>query len=387
MYEKRISPFLLAESSDSLNLSHSDDTRDVGAGRCYGENLYEVIRRLATTQKLARIGDWEYDVATGDIQWSSAVLNLLGISTMNRRPTFDEFIFNYAPGDSERLGKALLDTIKYNDTKEIKATIYPLEGRQVSHRHVFIPIAGPDGVVTRVNGYLQVLEYPIPGASGSIPAGRSTRFIAVDTSAVVFRVSLPDGAFEFISPAIREVTGHDMGQWQGNPQLIREILPPGWKGKFDREFKKVLRGKAAETHEFPILHTSGETRWILLRTTIVREDHGEIIALEGIASDITGRKREEGERKRLIRNLRRALTEVKTLSGLLPICSHCKKVRDDQGYWRQIDAFITEHSDLFFSHGLCPECLIRHYPEYNVRKPGGKPPPSPSRSVKNVEDD
>ena len=386
MYEKWISPFLITESSDSLNLSHSDNTQDAGAGKCSEDNYCEVIRRLDTTQKLARIGDWEYDVAKEEIQWSSAVLNLLGISTSQRRPTFDEFIFNYAPDDSERLGQALLDTIKYNDMREIKAAISPLEGHQVRHRHVFIPIAGPDGIVTRVNGYLQVLEDPAPEASGSMAAGQSTRFVAIDTSAVVFRVSLPDGAFEFISPAIRQVTGRDMGQWQGKPQLIREILPPGWRGKFDREFKKVLRGKSAETHEFPILHTSGETRWILLRTTIVREHHGEIIALEGIASDITGRKRQEGERKRLIRNLRRALAEVKTLSGLLPICSHCKKVRDDQGYWQQIDAFITEHSDLFFSHGLCPECLTRHYPEYNVPKPGGKPPPHRSRSVKNVED-
>jgi len=384
MYEKRISPSLFNESSDSLNLSHSDNTRDAELGKCSGENRCDVIRRLDTTQKLARIGDWKYDVAKGEIQWSPAVLTLLGISTGRRYPTFDEFLFNYAPGDSETLREALVDTIKYNKTRKIKATISPLEGKQVSHRHIFIPITGPDGVVTRVNGYLQVLEDPASKASGSIPAGQSTRFVAVDTSAVVFRVSLPDGAFEFISPAICEVTGRDMGQWRGNPQLIREILPPGWKGKFDREFKKVLRGKAAETHEFPILHTSGETRWILLRTTIVREHHGEIIALEGIASDITGRKREEGERKRLIRNLRRALAEVKTLSGLLPICSHCKKVRDDQGYWQQIDAFITEHSDLFFSHGLCPECLTRHYPEYNVRKPGGKPPPRSEREIEDV---
>ena len=62
---------------------------------------------------------------------------------------------------------------------------------------------------------------------------------------------------------------------------------------------------------------------------------------------------------RLERELRRALDDVKTLSGLLPICSWCKKVRDDQGYWRQIEQFVSERSDARFSHGICPDCRDR----------------------------
>jgi len=62
--------------------------------------------------------------------------------------------------------------------------------------------------------------------------------------------------------------------------------------------------------------------------------------------------------------LKKALDEVKTLSGLLPICAACKKVRDDKGYWQQIESFISEHSDAQFSHGLCPHCAKQLYPEY-----------------------
>jgi hypothetical protein len=80
--------------------------------------------------------------------------------------------------------------------------------------------------------------------------------------------------------------------------------------------------------------------------------------------DITEKKQEEMEREQLIRELKKALAEVKTLSGLLPICSFCKNVRDDQGYWKQIESYITEHSELFFTHGLCPDCLAHHYPQY-----------------------
>jgi YesN/AraC family two-component response regulator len=68
-------------------------------------------------------------------------------------------------------------------------------------------------------------------------------------------------------------------------------------------------------------------------------------------------------RERLILELQDALDRVKTLSGLLPICASCKKIRDDEGYWNQLEAYIQEHSDVVFSHGLCPECAKKLYPE------------------------
>jgi len=60
--------------------------------------------------------------------------------------------------------------------------------------------------------------------------------------------------------------------------------------------------------------------------------------------------------------LEAAMSEIKILSGMLPICSHCKKIRDDQGYWKQIETYISEHSDAQFSHSICQECLAKHYP-------------------------
>ncbi len=81
-----------------------------------------------------------------------------------------------------------------------------------------------------------------------------------------------------------------------------------------------------------------------------------------------GRRQEiETEREKLLLDLRGALGKIKTLSGLLPICSHCKKIRDEKGYWNQIDAYIMEHSDTEFSHGICEECLDKLYPEQAKR--------------------
>lgn len=72
------------------------------------------------------------------------------------------------------------------------------------------------------------------------------------------------------------------------------------------------------------------------------------------------------EREKLIGELRQALAKVKTLSGLLPICAACKKIRDDKGYWKQIESYIREHSDADFSHGICPDCAKRLYPDIKL---------------------
>ena len=92
---------------------------------------------------------------------------------------------------------------------------------------------------------------------------------------------------------------------------------------------------------------------------------------EGISASIglaLMRKQLEEERERLILELREALSKVKTLSGLLPICASCKKIRNDKGYWEQMEIYIRDRSEADFSHGICPECAEKLYPEYYKKK-------------------
>jgi PAS domain S-box-containing protein len=82
-----------------------------------------------------------------------------------------------------------------------------------------------------------------------------------------------------------------------------------------------------------------------------------------VCRDITDKKQAIKEREALIKKLQEALTEIKTLRGILPICSFCKKIRDDKGYWEQVDIYISKHSEADISHGICPECMKKHYPD------------------------
>ena len=105
----------------------------------------------------------------------------------------------------------------------------------------------------------------------------------------------------------------------------------------------------------------------------VRNVHitAQIIDIQGnpvyhcVWRDITERRRTEEERERLILELKEALSQVKTLRGLVPICSSCKKIRNDKGYWEQLEVYIRDHSEAEFSHGICPECAQRLYSEFD----------------------
>ena len=80
----------------------------------------------------------------------------------------------------------------------------------------------------------------------------------------------------------------------------------------------------------------------------------------------------EHEREQLIVSLQDALSEVKRLSGLLPICANCKKIRNDQGYWQDVAVYIRDHSEAEFTHGVCPDCVDELYPELAERRKGKK---------------
>lgn len=100
---------------------------------------------------------------------------------------------------------------------------------------------------------------------------------------------------------------------------------------------------------------------------IARARFDDLMALRRVTaelqSDLGERRRMEAEREKLIAELQEALARVRTLSGLLPICAWCKKVRDDRGYWHQVEVYVRDHSDADFSHSICPDCYKRLYPD------------------------
>lgn len=96
----------------------------------------------------------------------------------------------------------------------------------------------------------------------------------------------------------------------------------------------------------------------------IRERRGEIVkSNHKLQIEILARRRIEEERERLIVELTEALTRMKQLKNLLPICCSCKKIRDDEGYWTNLETYLSKHSNAEFSHGICRDCMRKLYPE------------------------
>lgn len=115
--------------------------------------------------------------------------------------------------------------------------------------------------------------------------------------------------------------------------------------------------------EFRFRRKDGSYMWLQAKGKITRNVEGNPIRFSGTHTDITRRKLAEIEKEQLLKELQEALENVKTLSGLLPICASCKKIRDDSGYWNQLEAYIHKHSEAKLSHSICPDCAKKLYPE------------------------
>ena len=125
--------------------------------------------------------------------------------------------------------------------------------------------------------------------------------------------------------------------------------------------------------EHRVQRTDGRWIWVHARGRIVERDaDGAPLRAAGTLTDVTARRQAESvlrasltENERLVKELRQALDEVKTLSALLPMCTFCRQVRDDAGYWQNIEHYISAHTGTLFSHGMCPTCLKTYYPDYS----------------------
>ncbi len=123
--------------------------------------------------------------------------------------------------------------------------------------------------------------------------------------------------------------------------------------------------RADNIAELEIRYVRGErTDWFLVSRTPIVGTHSSASGTLIICRDITERKERDHEREHLIAELQEALASVKTLGGLLPICANCKKIRDDEGYWSQVEQYIAKHTDAKFTHGICPDCGKKALDEY-----------------------
>jgi PAS domain S-box-containing protein len=156
--------------------------------------------------------------------------------------------------------------------------------------------------------------------------------------------------------------GYTCTEFSSGCIVYKDIIDPD-----DREWvaKEVAEYVSLKTpffiQQYRIIKKSGDIIFVENKTSIETDNEGNIICLQGIVSDITLIKKAEEEKEKLILGLRKVISEIKVLNGLIPVCSYCKKIRGEDGYWEHFETFFMEHSEIVFSHGICPDCMKKHF--------------------------
>lgn len=166
------------------------------------------------------------------------------------------------------------------------------------------------------------------------------------------------GHFTYVNSAARRTMGYSLEELRGIRLL--DLIRSDCREAAAEFYAKQAQGRIAATYyEFPAIARDGSEVWIGQNVRFLPRGQG----CEAVARDITERKKAEQDREDLISKLEAALLNVKRLSGLLPMCASCKKVRNDQGYWREVDNYLREHAEIRVSHGVCPDCAKTLYPD------------------------
>lgn len=170
----------------------------------------------------------------------------------------------------------------------------------------------------------------------------------------------------FFSTRWKEMLGFKEDEVSNELSEWDKRIHPDDKTSVYADLNQHLEGKTLYyQNEHRVQCKDGSYKWILDRgKTMSWTDEGKPLRVVGTHSNITARKEAEIKNQRLLQELQEALDNVKVLSGLLPICSSCKNIRDDKGYWKQIESYIKDHSEVEFSHGICPACAATLYPEH-----------------------
>ena len=188
-------------------------------------------------------------------------------------------------------------------------------------------------------------------------AESATQFLAaiVESSEYAIYGKSLDSIIQTWNPAAERIYGYAAGEIIG--KSIALLFPADRRDELLDILSAVRRGEVVGLRETERRHKHGKIIPVSVTVSPVKNASGKIIGASAVARDITEQKARELERQQIIEKLTEASRHAHQLAGMLPICAACKRIRDDKGYWQQVENYISERSDAVFSHGLCPKCL------------------------------
>jgi PAS domain S-box-containing protein len=202
------------------------------------------------------------------------------------------------------------------------------------------------------------LDNTTVAAAHNIPPNETLYHLLFQNSLDGLMLTAPDGSIFDANPAACRIMG----------RTREEILAEGRQGLIDASDPQLAvlvaeRQRMGRAHgQLRARRKDGTLFPIEISSVVFQSPLGELRTCI-IIRDITERRASEAEREKLIHELKEALGRVKSISGLLPMCASCRKIRDQKGSWHDLETYIRSHTEADFSHGICPDCRQKLYPE------------------------
>jgi PAS domain S-box-containing protein len=335
--------------------------RDLTESRKVRTQLEEAQQRVHMASEAVGIGYWTYDGGT-DAFWCDPICARLFGGRPEDFPKGDDARARIIAEDREERKRKALLSIEAHGVFESEFRVRHPDGDV----HWLRDMGRTVGTGTGGTGNLFVgVTYDITARKQAellaAAAHRRERALFEQAADGIFLADL-DGRYLDVNSAGCEMLG--MGREEILGKTVMDLVAPEEHARLDQAKQKQLQGRNV-VEEWHLIRKDG--------TRITTEISAQIFPdgrWQAFVRDITERKLAEARQAELVRKLQDALNEVKELKGLLPICSHCKKIRDDQNRWLPMEVYIHSHTRVDFSHGICPDCAREYYSEFLPAKDG-----------------
>jgi len=284
----------IKERTQELTIANKNLNQEIIKYQQAEKALRKSSELLNATQQLSKVGGWEFDIVTGKSIWTEELYRIHEISADPGIGLIEESLKCYGSKDKTILYNAFRNAVEKGETYDLELPFTTFKGQSRWIRTTGQPVYEEDKIVRVIGNLMDITERKQAEESLRESEERFRR-LAENARDIIYRMSLPDGKYEYVSPAAYSIFGYYPEEFYANPSLFHQAIHPDWHKYFEEQWINLLKGEMPPTYEYQIIHKSGEIRWLNQRNILVCEENGIPIAIEGIVTDITERKQAEEE--------------------------------------------------------------------------------------------
>lgn len=334
--------------------------RDISERLKSEKRVQKLLARVQLSAEAAGMGYWTYDEAADEFSCDRICASLFGGGSEDF-PGSEIFRQRVLKEEQARRRRLVLDSASRNGRYESEFQLVHPDGSIHWLRDLGRQIESPGATGRKFAGVTFDISEQKRLEAKAIEAQQRERDLLEQAPDGIFLANL-EGRITDVNQAGCRMLEMTREEIIGRPVL--DLIPPEDAARLSETREYLLSGKV-QMAEWALRRKDGFYLPVEVSAKIFPDGRWQ-----GFVRDISHRKELERKQDELIRSLQNSLKEIKVLRGLLPICSFCKRIRDDSGTWQQMETYVRDHSDADFSHSICPACMKAHYPEYAHRTGG-----------------